>query len=154
MEDIGIVCGHSVKFLAIWYILRPFGKACGHLVYFLRFGMSDQEKSGNPARLVLRIPEVRISQYRVRTRVGSFIPRCLLSLALTNPAKVSIQKCKKYGYKFKYVICTMKCCCLLPRYVMWHHYYFDFVEKIFYKTKIRFAILAGTIFGILWYQFQ
>jgi hypothetical protein len=42
-------------FMAIWSILVPFGifcstlvKFCGHLVYFSRFGMLYQEKSGNP----------------------------------------------------------------------------------------------------------
>jgi hypothetical protein len=45
-----------VYFIAIWSILRPFGIYCGHLVhfkvslvYFSRFGMLHQEKSGNPA---------------------------------------------------------------------------------------------------------
>jgi hypothetical protein len=33
----------------IWNILRPFGKFCGHLVYFTRFGMFYEEKSGHPA---------------------------------------------------------------------------------------------------------
>jgi hypothetical protein len=42
-------------FMAIWYILRPFGIFWGHLVYFEaiwyifpRFGMLYPEKSGNP----------------------------------------------------------------------------------------------------------
>jgi hypothetical protein len=37
----------------IWSILQPFGIFCGfsgHLVYFSRFGMLHQEKSGNPGR--------------------------------------------------------------------------------------------------------
>jgi hypothetical protein len=52
-----------VYFMAIWYILWPFGIYCyGHLVYFVAiwytswlfgifscFGMLHQEKSGNPA---------------------------------------------------------------------------------------------------------
>jgi hypothetical protein len=33
------------------YILWPFGIFCGDLVYFPRFGMLNQEKSGNPGRL-------------------------------------------------------------------------------------------------------
>jgi hypothetical protein len=49
-EDVGICCGHSVNFPAIWYILRAFGTFCGHLVYFSHFGMLYQEKSGNPAK--------------------------------------------------------------------------------------------------------
>jgi hypothetical protein len=35
-------------------ILRPFGIFYGYLVYFPRFGMLYQEKSGNPVRRVLR----------------------------------------------------------------------------------------------------
>jgi hypothetical protein len=35
--------------MAIWYILWPFGIFFGHLVYFSRFGKSQQGKSGNPA---------------------------------------------------------------------------------------------------------
>jgi hypothetical protein len=45
-----------VYFMAIWYILRPFGIFYDHLVYFVvnwcifpRFGMLSQEKPGNPA---------------------------------------------------------------------------------------------------------
>jgi hypothetical protein len=34
--------------MAIWYILWPFGIFYGYLVYFSRFGMLYQEKSGNP----------------------------------------------------------------------------------------------------------
>jgi hypothetical protein len=37
MENFGIFYGHLVYFMAIWYILRPFGKiygiVCGNLVY-------------------------------------------------------------------------------------------------------------------------
>jgi hypothetical protein len=43
-----------VYFMAIWYILWPFGIFSGHLVYFMaiwyifpRFGTMYQEKSGN-----------------------------------------------------------------------------------------------------------
>jgi hypothetical protein len=42
-------------FMAIWFILLPFGIFCGHfgIVYgylanFSRFGMLHQERSGNP----------------------------------------------------------------------------------------------------------
>jgi hypothetical protein len=45
-----------VYFVAIWFILRPFGIVCARLVYFMvscyifhRFGMLYKEKSGNPA---------------------------------------------------------------------------------------------------------
>jgi hypothetical protein len=45
-----------VYLLAFWSILRPFGIFCGHWVYlvaigylyFSLFGMSHQDKSGNP----------------------------------------------------------------------------------------------------------
>jgi hypothetical protein len=43
MEEIGIFYGTLVYFLIILVF-------CGHLVYFSRFGMLHQEKSGNPAR--------------------------------------------------------------------------------------------------------
>jgi hypothetical protein len=42
MEDVGI-------FMAILFILRPFGTFGGHLVIFSRFGMLYQEKYSNPA---------------------------------------------------------------------------------------------------------
>jgi hypothetical protein len=38
----------SVYFMAIWSILRPFGIMYVYLVYFSRFGILYQEKSGNP----------------------------------------------------------------------------------------------------------
>jgi hypothetical protein len=44
MEDFGIFNGHLVYFTAIWHTLWPLG--C--LVYFFRFGILYQEKSGNP----------------------------------------------------------------------------------------------------------
>jgi hypothetical protein len=36
-------------FMTIRNVLRTFGIFCGHLVYFPRFGILYQEKSGNPA---------------------------------------------------------------------------------------------------------
>jgi hypothetical protein len=43
-------------FIAIWNILRTFGKFYGHLVHYMfiwyifaGFGIKDHEKSGNPA---------------------------------------------------------------------------------------------------------
>jgi hypothetical protein len=36
-----------VYFMYAWSILRPFGIFYGHLVYFSRFGILHQEKSGN-----------------------------------------------------------------------------------------------------------
>jgi hypothetical protein len=39
-----------VYFVAIWYIVWPFGIFCGLIVYFFPiYGMLCQEKSGNPA---------------------------------------------------------------------------------------------------------
>jgi hypothetical protein len=35
-------------FYGIWHILWSFGLFYGHLVYFSRFGMLQQENSGNP----------------------------------------------------------------------------------------------------------
>jgi hypothetical protein len=46
----GIVCGHLVYIVAIWYSLWPFGVFYGYLVYFSRFCKLYQEKSGNPER--------------------------------------------------------------------------------------------------------
>jgi hypothetical protein len=56
-ENLGIFDDHLVYFTAIGNMLWPFGIFCGHLVYFVviwciyfsRFGILDQEKSGNPA---------------------------------------------------------------------------------------------------------
>jgi hypothetical protein len=51
MENIGIIYDHLVYFTAIGNILFPFGIFCGNLVYFSRFGILDQEKSGNSAAI-------------------------------------------------------------------------------------------------------
>jgi hypothetical protein len=40
--------GHLVYFTDIKYILWPIGICYGYLVYFSRFGMLCQEKSGSP----------------------------------------------------------------------------------------------------------
>jgi hypothetical protein len=40
-------CGHLVYFVSVWYTLWPFGIIYGYLVYFSRFGILYQEKSGN-----------------------------------------------------------------------------------------------------------
>jgi hypothetical protein len=50
MQDVGIFYGHLVHFTVFCYILLTFGIVCGNLVYFYRFGILYQEKSGNPAR--------------------------------------------------------------------------------------------------------
>jgi hypothetical protein len=53
--------------MTIWSILRPLEIFYGHLVYFVviwyifpRFGILDQEKSGNPAAEPQRLPIVPI----------------------------------------------------------------------------------------------
>jgi hypothetical protein len=48
MEDDGIFYGHLVHFTVFCYILLTFGIVRGNLVYFSRFGILYQEKSGNP----------------------------------------------------------------------------------------------------------
>jgi hypothetical protein len=50
MENLGIFYDHLVYFTANENSLRPFGIFCGNLVYFSRFGILDQEKSGNPGQ--------------------------------------------------------------------------------------------------------
>jgi hypothetical protein len=42
-----IIYGHLVYLTANWCNLWSFGIFCGHLLYFSRFGMLFQEKSGN-----------------------------------------------------------------------------------------------------------
>jgi hypothetical protein len=48
MENLGIFYDHLVDFAVIGRNLWPFGIFCGNLVYFPRFGILDQVKSGNP----------------------------------------------------------------------------------------------------------
>jgi hypothetical protein len=48
MEDDGIFYGHLVHFTVFCYILWTFGIVRCNLVYFSRFGILYQEKSGNP----------------------------------------------------------------------------------------------------------
>jgi hypothetical protein len=40
--------GHFEYFMAIWYILWPFGIFCHNLVNYFNFSMLCREKSGNP----------------------------------------------------------------------------------------------------------
>jgi hypothetical protein len=49
MEDVGIFYRHLVHLTVFCYILWIFGIVRGNLVYFPRFGILYQEKSGNPA---------------------------------------------------------------------------------------------------------
>jgi hypothetical protein len=48
MEHCGIFHLKSVSFVAIWYVLWPFGIFCDRLVEFFRFGILYNGKSGNP----------------------------------------------------------------------------------------------------------
>jgi hypothetical protein len=48
MEDVEKIHGHLVYFIAIGYICWLFGIFVGYWVYFSRFGILHQEKSGNP----------------------------------------------------------------------------------------------------------
>jgi hypothetical protein len=47
-EDVGIIYGHLVHFTVFRYILWTFGIVRGNLVYFSRFGILYEDKSGNP----------------------------------------------------------------------------------------------------------
>jgi hypothetical protein len=51
LNNVGIFYGHLVYLMAIWYILWSFVIFVGHFYIFSRFGMSYQERSGNPASL-------------------------------------------------------------------------------------------------------
>jgi hypothetical protein len=48
MEYVVIFHDHLEYLTAIWYNLWPFGKVCGHLVYFLHFGMLGPRKIWQP----------------------------------------------------------------------------------------------------------
>jgi hypothetical protein len=48
IEDDGIFYGRLVHFTVYCYILWTLDTARGNLVYFSRFGILYQEKSGNP----------------------------------------------------------------------------------------------------------
>jgi uncharacterized membrane protein YuzA (DUF378 family) len=48
MEDVGFFYGHFSYFMAILYILLPFGNLAAIWYIFPHFGTMCQEKSGNP----------------------------------------------------------------------------------------------------------
>jgi hypothetical protein len=52
MEKVGMFYDHLEYFTAIWYNLWPFGKVCGHLVYFFQFGMFGPRKIWQPCPYV------------------------------------------------------------------------------------------------------
>jgi hypothetical protein len=47
-DNFDIFHDHSVFFVAIYFILWPFGICCAHLLYYPHFGKLYQGKSGNP----------------------------------------------------------------------------------------------------------
>jgi hypothetical protein len=53
MEGVGIFYGHLVHFTVFCYSLWTFGIVRGNLVYFSRFGILYQEKSGNPDNIYI-----------------------------------------------------------------------------------------------------
>jgi hypothetical protein len=60
MEDVGILYNHLVFLWPFGIYSKLFGIFYGYLVYFSRFGMLYQEKSGNPGLQVFRLPGKRI----------------------------------------------------------------------------------------------
>jgi hypothetical protein len=63
----GIFCGILVYYVVFWYILWYFVVFCGILWYFVvfwfispRFGILDQEKSGNPDPVLDRFLDFKI----------------------------------------------------------------------------------------------
>jgi hypothetical protein len=56
MTYVGIFYSHLVFFIAIWYILWPFGIIYGNWVYFHNFGMLCPGISGNPCPQSKRNP--------------------------------------------------------------------------------------------------
>jgi hypothetical protein len=55
MEKVVIFFDHLEDFMAIWYKLWSFGKVCGLLVYFLRFGMFGPRKIWQPWSQVMSV---------------------------------------------------------------------------------------------------
>jgi hypothetical protein len=79
MENLGIFYDHLVYFTAIGNTLGPFRIFCGNLVYFPRFGILDQEKSGNPGQepiskiiSTLCIPQITRTTAFIRILAGTF----------------------------------------------------------------------------------
>jgi hypothetical protein len=60
MEDVGIIYGHLVHFTVFCYILWTFGIVRRNLVYFSRFGILFEEKSGNPVRKSKAFPLLQL----------------------------------------------------------------------------------------------
>jgi hypothetical protein len=49
LENVDTFYGHLEYFKDIWEILLPFGTFCVDLAHFSGFGITYQQKSGNPA---------------------------------------------------------------------------------------------------------
>jgi hypothetical protein len=62
MENLGIFYDHLVYFRALGNILWPFGICCVNLVYFPRFGILHQEKSGNPAGQIVSLGLIHMNE--------------------------------------------------------------------------------------------
>jgi hypothetical protein len=60
MKDVGKFYSHLVHFSAISYILWPFGIFVVILVYFSRFGILYEEKSGNPESVAIIAHETNL----------------------------------------------------------------------------------------------
>jgi hypothetical protein len=89
VHPFGILWGHLLYFVVIWYILHPFGILCGHLVYFMVikfifscFGMLYQDKSGNPVGHSLSF-----ARDRGAGRVSAAFLRPSIFLARSNTAE-------------------------------------------------------------------
>jgi hypothetical protein len=64
---VGIFYGHLVHFTVVCFILWTFGILRSNLVYFSRFGILNQEKSGKLALRLLQYKE-KTGGLRERTR--------------------------------------------------------------------------------------
>jgi hypothetical protein len=77
MEDVAIFYGHLVHFTVFSYILATFCIVRGNLVYFSRFGILYQEKSGNPDLSFLpsksRVPDPSSSTSSMMLSRSSFV---------------------------------------------------------------------------------
>jgi hypothetical protein len=75
MGDDGIFYGRLVHFTVSCYILWAFGIVRGNLVYFSRFGILYQEKSGKPGlclrgQIQMMYRHVCITRHHVGNRVS------------------------------------------------------------------------------------
>jgi hypothetical protein len=85
MEDVGILYGHLVHFTVFCYIVLALGIVCGNLVYFSRFGILYQEKSGNPAHATYQQQQRQFQPETLR-----FQPVLGLSVPLSGPPSVFV----------------------------------------------------------------